>query len=430
MLGSEVRPLVHDPEFPAAARLLEGGAPEVVSTALAQEGGTLQSLASDFVLYTPNQGMTVLYGARVGWSDATVTDEKLVVFARRDRRPPAEVRTADLAGTTLGIWRFPEDPYLPGLRSAADPQFVTGLLRQLGFPRGTVSLQLRAYRPGLRAVIEVTLATPGLLLRRGADQLQPATHHRSVFLKVLRAGEAGALAAMHEALAELLPAPHCLHHDDDLALVVLEAMPGHSMWESLAQQPPFPPAPLDLVEALDRLASVRTQGPIRTSIYDAVTSHAHLLRALAPEESGRIDRLATELRPRGEQPLITVHGDFYDAQVLVKDGRVVGLLDLDDVGPGERADDLATMAGRIWTIAETQSDPVRRAEITEYALKMLEAFSSIVDPGELDRRVAGILLGRATGPFRAQQSDWPEECVRRIRAAEAWLEQPRVPGMS
>jgi hypothetical protein len=160
-----------------------------------------------------------------------------------------------------------------------------------------------------------------------------------------------------------------------------------------------------------------------------VSSHVHLLHALAPAESERIERIGAQLQPRGQGRLITVHGDFYDSQVLVQDGQVVGLLDLDDVGPGERVDDLATMAGRVWTIAQTQPDPARREQITAYALAMLEDFSTVVDADELNRRVGGILLGRATGPFRAQQSDWPEECVRRIRAAEAWLEHPRVPAL-
>jgi hypothetical protein len=257
--------------------------------------------------------------------------------------------------------------------------------------------------------------------------MESATHHRDVYLKVLRPGEATALAARHDDLAELLPAPACLHHDDGLGLVVLAAVPGHSLWHSLALDPPQPPSPLDLLEPLDRLAVAYSEGPSVGNIYDAVRSHVHLLRALAPGESERIDRLGAELQPRGQGDLIIVHGDFYDSQVLVQDGRVVGLLDLDDVGVGERVDDLATMAGRVWTIAQTQPNPARREEITAYALTMLEQFSSVVDPVELDRRVGGILLGRATGPFRAQQDDWPEECVRRIRSAEAWLERPRVP---
>ena len=36
------------------------------------------------------------------------------------------------------------------------------------------------------------------------------------------------------------------------------------------------------------------------------------------------------------RPHDVVHGDFYEAQVFVRDGRVVGLLDIDTVGPGRR----------------------------------------------------------------------------------------------
>jgi Phosphotransferase enzyme family len=430
MAVSDLRPIIHDPEFPAAPMLLGDAGRAAVSSALGEEGGEVLELRTDFVLYTPGRGMTLNFIAKVDWGGDRIGEETVVVHARRNRTPPAGVHTAEVGGTAAGIWRFPADPHLPGLESAADPDFVARLLRdELGFPRGKVSLQLRAYRPGLRAVIQATLASPGLVFRPATGRMQSATHHRVVYLKVLRPGEAAEVAAKHEAFADLLPAPHCLHRDDERAIVVLEAMAGHSLWASLAQDPPKPPAPLSLLEPLDRLAEVGTEGPLVGNVYDAVRSHVHLLHALAPEESERIERIGAQLQPPEQGELITVHGDFYDSQVLVDDGRVVGLLDLDDVGPGERVDDLATMAGRVWTIAQTQPDPARREQITEYALTMLEDFSTVVDPDELDRRVGGILLGRATGPFRAQQDDWPEECVRRIRAAEAWLERPRAPAV-
>ena len=419
---------MHDPAFPAAPLLLAEAGRQVVATALAEEGGELLELRSDFVLYTPGIGITLTYVARVEWRDQSLTDEVLVVYARNNRNPPAGVVTVEVGGTAAGIWRFPEDPYLPGLRRAAIPDFAGRLLRELGFPRGKVTLQLRAYRPGLRAVIQATLASPGLLYRRDTGRMESAIHQRDFYFKIVRPGDAGPLAARHDELAGLIPAPRCLHHDDDLGILVLEAMDGHSLWSSLAAEHPDPPTPLALLEPLDRLATVKSEGPTVGNIYHAVISHVQLLHALAPAESDRIERIGAELQPRGQGRLITVHGDFYDSQVLVRDRRVLGLIDLDDLGPGERVDDLATMAGRVWTIAQVQPDPGKREEITAYALAMLADFSSVVDADELDRRVGGILLGRATGPFRAQQDDWPDECVRRIRAAEAWLARPRIPG--
>jgi hypothetical protein len=419
--------LVRDPEFPAAPALLGGAGADVVAAALAQEGGEVVELRTDFVLYTPGSGMTLNYVVRVDWGVDRFSDETLVVQARRYRSPRPGLFTAEVAGTQVGAWRFPNDPYLPGLLKASDPVWVAHLLEGLGFPgRGKVKLELRAYRPGQRAVIHATHMTPGLLYQRGSRRLESATHHREVFIKVLLPGEAAPLAARHADLADLLPAPHCLHHDDDLGLVVLEAVEGESMWESMNTDPLRAPSAADLLEPLDRLSDAYSEGPRVATVYDAVRSHVHLLHALAPSESERIDRIDAALTRPPEGRLIIVHGDFYDSQVRVEDGRVLGLLDLDDVGVGERVDDLATMAGRVWTIAQTQVDPARREVLTDYALSLLEGFSTVVDGDELDRRVGGILLGRATGPFRAQQEDWPEECVRRIRAAEAWLEAPRT----
>src|SRR5699024_10283018 len=52
------------------------------------------------------------------------------------------------------------------------------------------------------------------------------------------------------------------------------------------------------------------------------------------------------------RPHDVVHGDFYEAQVFVEDGRVVGLLDIDTVGPGRRADDLACLLAHLSVLAD------------------------------------------------------------------------------
>ena len=44
MPASETRPIVHDPDFPAASLLLGDAGREVVTGAVAEEGGELQEL--------------------------------------------------------------------------------------------------------------------------------------------------------------------------------------------------------------------------------------------------------------------------------------------------------------------------------------------------------------------------------------------------
>jgi Ser/Thr protein kinase RdoA (MazF antagonist) len=122
-----------------------------------------------------------------------------------------------------------------------------------------------------------------------------------------------------------------------------------------------------------------------------------------------------------EEPLITIHGDFHEVQVLVDPGGVCGLLDLDDVGPGQRLDDLAMMVGRFWSFAPFERRGQER--IAQYALDLLETFGRFADPDELHVRVACILLARATSPFRSQSPRWRRDSLRAIELAERWLDR-------
>lgn len=54
------------------------------------------------------------------------------------------------------MWRWPQDPALPGLALAGHPGRLAGLLEDAGLrvPRNP-RISVRAYRPGQRAVLEV-----------------------------------------------------------------------------------------------------------------------------------------------------------------------------------------------------------------------------------------------------------------------------------
>jgi hypothetical protein len=50
----------------------------------------------------------------------------------------------------------------------------------------------------------------------------------------------------------------------------------------------------------------------------------------------------------------------------------------------------------------------------------------MVDPIDLRRRVAAVVLGLATGPFRVQRDNWPSATLQRIEMAERWLTSARL----
>jgi len=99
------------------------------------------------------------------------------------------------------------------------------------------------------------------------------------------------------------------------------------------------------------------------------------------------DRLARFVERYGEdapQEKITVHGDFHEAQLLLDGNGLTGLLDLDDVGTGERVDDLAMMLGRLYQLSKNWERD--RDRISAYMTSLLRTWEQHVDPYELRRR--------------------------------------------
>src|SRR5690606_4431921 len=107
--------------------------------------------------YYPGRSLAVRHEARVRWSDGSRTDESVVVAA--GRRPPTAAFTVSDGSQDLVVWRVPHDPWLPGLAPALDPTAMTALLGQIGLTAPQLRCTLRAYRPGRRAVVE--LSGPG-----------------------------------------------------------------------------------------------------------------------------------------------------------------------------------------------------------------------------------------------------------------------------
>jgi hypothetical protein len=67
---------------------------------------------------------------------------------------------------------------------------------------------------------------------------------------------------------------------------------------------------------------------------------------------------------------------------------------------------------------------VRRVE--DYAGGLLRIWDRMVDPTDLRRRVAAVVLGLATGPFRVQRDNWPSGTMQRIEMAERWVRSARL----
>jgi hypothetical protein len=141
-----------------------------------------------------------------------------------------------------------------------------------------------------------------------------------------------------------------------------------------------------------------------------------MLSFLLPERSRQIAGLLDQIGQENCEANVPVHGDFYESQVMVDGGRVVGMLDIDTFGWGRPADDPATLLGHLAVL--DQSTPA--AQVRSFASRLIQLCDRTFDPIDLRLRVAAVVLGLATGPFRVQRANWPELTRARLDLAGRW----------
>ena len=388
--------ILRDDRLPAVEMLLGEAVPAPLRAAVGADGAEIVSVSTRQVTWWPGRSISVRYRARLEGLHLSGTHDLIAVAGKAI---PKGALMTDTEGTRIGVWRMPDDPRIPGLAAALDPDRAAALVEQLG-AGGEVETRLRAYRPGTRAVVEV----------RGRTA--------SFFLKLVPKDQVEALDHNHRRLAAHLPVPRSLGFNRDLGLLALQALPGTSMRDALDQ----PDTPLPDVDALNRLLAALPKpspGLTARSPIERVKRLGDLLRHLLPEDSNRIAELVERIGRDPVKPSVPIHGDFYEAQLLVSDGTVVGVLDVDTFGWGRPGDDPATMLGHLDV---RRSDPARARRIEDYASSLLGRWDGMLDPSDLRRRTAAAVLGLATGPFRVQREDWPTATLRRIEMAERWME--------
>ena len=398
---------IDDPTLPAAVHLLGDGAWDLVAAGLAGLDGELRRLEPAQVIYRPGSELTVRYDATVQWADGRVVDEVLCIGTTKRGAPPGTVPlVAD--GLEAGLWRYPFDPSLPGLAAAVTPPGVAAVAGAIVGARPT--LTMRAYRPARRAVVHAV----GDL--------------GEVYLKVVRPSTFDSMVATHRALSDAgLPVPEVLAGDRDAGILVLRALPGDGLRDRLRSGAlPWPSAG-EVTGVLDRLAGVEPvvgMEPVAPIARGLATHLTMLERAL-----GVTDPLIDELRrllvdgwaasgPEPVMPVGLIHGDLHEAQLLVDGATITGVLDVDGVGPGDRADDLGRFLGHLSALALGAGR--QRSALDAYVDQLRIGFGVAVPVEELDRRAAAVVAGLAVGPFRVQMEGWQDETRARLRLARWW----------
>jgi aminoglycoside phosphotransferase len=383
---------------------------DLLRAAVDHGGGTLLTWQLDHVDAHPQRSTTATYTAVVDWpfgrrnellgasvrvGGRTETDERAVIFADGQRE--------------VAVWLYPRDPDLPGLVRAAYPEQVAALLHAYEITpelveTERVELEMIGYRPRRRAVLRVAVPIEG---------------RRSVFyIKVLRQKLFEPTLRRHQLLLGAgLPAPQVAAATDD-CLLVLPQLPGRPLAQAIFD--PQPPCTAEqLVGLLDAMPREVATLPRRNPWTDAIDQYAAMVAAALPSLEGRLQWLVDQVRGGlagigpGTEP---THGDFHEGQLFVADGRVTGLLDIDTVGPGRRADDLACLIAHLSTVQRMST--VQAARVSQLVRTWMPVFDARVDPVELRLRAAGVVVSLATGPYRGQEPHWEAETEQIVEAAE------------
>lgn len=396
------------PTDPGLALLTGPSVPDILDAALTPAGGTLLGWTLRDVDHRPGDRTTASYVVRVSWPDG----EREETFAATvsGSRPSGGLVVTD-GDRFVQVWRFPYDPELPGLAAACFPSSAGELLRGLGLEPDGVQLRVVSYRPRKRAVVEVV-----------------TTRHR-LFVKVLRPRRVRDVDSRHRVLtAAGVPVPRSLGWSDD-GIVVLAPLRGTPLRTALESGGTVLRDPGELVALLDRLPA-EVAGLPRRAPWSAHAAHyAEVVAAAVPSLGSRVRSLASSVSAGlagcddGDEP---THGDFYDAQLFVEHGGISGLLDIDTIGPGRRADDLGCLLAHLSVLADGPfpAAPGARAALAEW----LPVLSRRVDPAELRLRAAGVTLSLATGPYRAQDPDWEQATAGRVDLAGRWLDAAEAGG--
>lgn len=386
---------------------------ELLGAAVEHAGGRLVSWALDHVDANPQQSTTATYSATVAWSYGE-RDELLGVSARASGPAATDSRAEIFADgeREVAVWIYPADPDLPGLARAAYTEQMAGILTEsdaLGRPvtADEVSLRMIGYRPRRRAVLKVEVGDPPVVL----------------YCKVLRERVFGDVVKRHEVLlAAGVPAPLIAATTAD-GLLLLRNLPGRPLAKAVFDEPD-PCTAEQLIHVLDAMPMSVSRLERRPPWSDAVQHYAQMVAAAVPAASDKLDWLVQQVTeglatiPPGNEP---THGDFHEGQVHVAGGRIVGILDVDTVGPGRRADDLACLIAHLSTIQRMNA--AQEAGVHRLIRTWVPVFDTRVDPRELRLRAAAVIISLATGPFRGQEPDWEWETMRMIASAEALIRQ-------
>ncbi|MDK7271076.1 MULTISPECIES: phosphotransferase [Actinotignum] len=364
--------------------------------------------------------------------------------------------------TAVWVWEYPHDPELPALPLAVTPSRMSAFLGE------KVAVELKSYRPTRRAVVKVTTGGGG-----------------SAFAKVLRPPAAQSLAKRHRMLGQAgVLAPRVVREDPN-GLVLISTLPGEPLANWLARGLGEQSVALfdtlwNLQESLPAAAIHLTHRPAWA---DRVGHYAHAAAVALPGIAARAHAVAsgvTEMMASLDPgPIVPVHGDFYEANIFVQHGPATvqrgpavgapaptgpavgapaltgpaagspaavasgraalppvpagpapsptgwsaGVIDVDSLGPGYRADDWACLLGHMSVLPHLA--PAAYPHLRSILGQWCALLEQRLPAAPVYARAAGVTLSLVAGAARTDGTRWEHDALGRLREAEYWLSRAR-----
>lgn len=384
------------------------GARDLFSTVLARSGVVVHDVTVRQVQARPSRSVTMQCEVSTVAANGDRRTTLATVRAARTALPGLDPVALDADGHPICILTGFDDPKLPGLLAATDPERVRNLFVALGIgdPQDTVELRVRAHRPLRRAVVEAT---------------GPAGR---IFLKVVPPAQAPELHRRHRLLTDAgVPVAPSIGWTDD-GIVALGAISGRTLRQDLDAGAATPPL-REVHDVVDRFPTAIRDFAGPADPISRLPEHAEFLGMVLPDAVPRLERLVGDLTELARDGVGSqadgpdaVHGDLYEAQIMTGGGRVRGLIDVDGVGRGHRINDDANMIGHLAVYDLIAPHAHARRLGAEWTREL--DLSGRHDPVELRARVAAVIVGLATGPFRVQQRDWERATHERLDLADIW----------
>jgi hypothetical protein len=419
-----------DPGLPGARGLFGSEGMRVVSGFLGDRGWAVEEARPVQAMYRPGRSLVVRYRVAAGQAGR----RRAFSICAEVRRRPRKIRSVpDGFGERHGIpdpvdrrggplvWVFPYDPALDGIEDAATPATITEAIGTAGARPAAVSVEAVRYRPGRRAVFRYRSLHRDRRGRRwetSYGKVVPSDKAR----RIEAAG--GVLRAIGRRIPLSLPAGR-LGRDG----LLFPSLRGRSLRQLLVSGSslPSPTRIAALPGAVVAAAETADLEPLapRPTPGALAGPAADLVFRLVPDVSPAAERVRAEIeRLAGDAvPSSIVHGDLYEAQILVGDGFELGLIDLDDVGRGDPVLDAANFCAHLLALA--LAVPSASDRLVAYRRLVRSAFTTALDvpPHALAWREALCMLLLAAGPFRVLDPAWPAEIRRRAALAVRLLEE-------